>query len=148
MTVFSKQYQRALSTSNISVLPNLYQIFDGRNQKLSRRSEKLQTPSLLNLAKSNPPFGLDCPFLLRGTAPWFFPFSETFPKKAQHKISLDLESNLNLAVYVHTQYSNSRIMEEVPIFLKKSEFVLLNLDATIKSNVFLDECTLASFPES
>lgn len=39
-------------------------------------------------------------------------------------------------------------MEEIPIFLKKSEFVLLNLDATIKSNVFLDECTLASFPES
>lgn len=38
-------------------------------------------------------------------------------------------------------------MEEVPIFLK-SEFVLLNLDATIKSNIFLDECTLASFPES
>lgn len=69
------------------------------------RSEKLQTPSLLNLGKSNPLFGLDCPFLFRGTAP----FSETFPKKAQHKISLDLQSNLNLTVYVHTQYSNSRI---------------------------------------
>lgn len=86
MTVFSKQYRRALSTSNVSILTNFYQNFLWRNQKLSTRSEKLWTPSLLNPGKSNPLFGLDCPFLFRGTAHWFVPFSETLPKKPNRKL--------------------------------------------------------------
>lgn len=85
-TVFSKQYRRALSTSNISILTNFYQNFLWRNQKLSTRSEKLWTPLLLNPGKSNPLFGLDCPFLFRGTAHWFVPFSETLPKKPKRKL--------------------------------------------------------------
>lgn len=85
MTVFSKQYQCALSASNISVLTNFYQIFLWRTHKLPTRSEKLWTPSLLNPDESNPLFGLHCLFLLRGTAHWFVPFSESFPKKPNRK---------------------------------------------------------------
>lgn len=35
---------------------------------------------------------------------------------------------------------NLEFMEEGPIFLNKAEFILLNSNATIKANIFLDEC--------